>query len=407
MSDAISHQVVIVGGGTAGVAVAAHLKKFDESGTLDVAVLEPKDVHYYQPGWTLVGAGEMKPKSTWRSMKEVIPEGVTWIHDAVQSFDPDNNSLTTRSGNQISYEYLVVAAGIEIAWDSIPGLQEALQRNMGVVSIYDYDLAPQVWEAIKGFGGGTAIFTQPKPPFKCPGAAQKIAYLADDAWRKRNVRGKIKQMFFSAAPGIFPVKRYAKTLNEVLKRKDIETHFQHHLVAIDIDKKEATLEHVTTGDRQVHAFDFLHVTPPMRPPAFLKESPLADEGGWMNVDKHTLRHLKYPNVYGLGDCASTPNSKTAAAARSQTYVAVSNLLTAIGGGEGIAAYDGYASCPLTTGYGKLVLAEFDYNLQPKETFPIDQSKERRSMYYFKKYFLPWYYWNVLLKGGDAQVWPLG
>jgi len=405
MAETISHKVVIVGAGTAGVAVAAHLKKMDES--LDVAIIEPRDVHYYQPGWTLVGGGEMKPKATWRPMDKIIPPGVSWIHDGAADFDPENNRLTTTSGQQVSYEYLVVAAGIEIAWDAVPGLTEALQKNIGVVSIYDYDLAPQVWEAIKGFSGGTAIFTQPKPPFKCPGAAQKITYLADDAWRKRNVRGQTKLRFFSAAPGIFPVKRYATTLNEVLKRKAIETHFQHHLVAVDSEKKEATIEHVGTGDRQTHAFDFLHVTPPMRAPTFLKQSPLADEAGWMDVDKYTLRHVKYKNVYGLGDCTNSPNSKTAAAARSQTYVVVSNLLTDLGGGEGIAAYDGYASCPLITGYGKLVLAEFDYNLQPKETFPIDQSKERRSMYWFKKYFLPWYYWNVLLKGGDTQMWPLG
>ncbi len=403
MAETLSHQIVIVGGGTAGLAVASHLKKYDE--TLDVAVLEPKDVHYYQPGWTLVGAGEMKPKATWRPMKDVVPEGVVWIQEAVATFAPDDNCLTTATGKTVKYDYLVVAAGIEIAWDAVPGLQEALNANVAQ-SIYDFDLAPRVWEAIKGFGGGTAIFTQPKPPFKCPGAAQKITYLADDAWRKRNVRGKTKLMFFAAAPGIFPVKRYSRTLNEVLKRKAIETHFQHHLVAVDPEKKEATFEHVATGDRQTHAFDFLHVTPPMRAPAFLKDSPLAGEGGWVDVDKHTLRHVKYDNVYGLGDCTSTPNSKTAAAARSQTYVVVSNLVTDLEGGRGIAAYDGYASCPLITGYGKLVLAEFDYNLKPKETFPIDQSKERRSMYWFKKYFLPWYYWNVLLKGGDTPMWPL-
>ncbi len=404
MADTISHKIVIVGGGTAGLAVAAHLKKFEPE--LDIAVLEPKDVHYYQPGWTLVGGGEMKPKATWRPMSKVIPEGVQWIQDGAAIFEPDNNCLKTTGGKTINYEYLVVAAGIQIAWEQIPGLQEALQKNIGVVSIYEFDLAPQVWEAIKNFSGGTAIFTQPKPPFKCPGAAQKITYLADDAWRKRNVRGKTKLMFYSAAPGIFPVKRYAKTLNEVLKRKAIDTHFQHHLVAVDPDKKEATFESVSGGEKETLSFDFLHVTPPMQAPDFLKQSPLSDEGGWMAVDKYTMRHVKYKNIYGLGDCTCTPNSKTAAAARSQTYVVVSNLLTDLAGGEGIAAYDGYASCPLVTGYGKLVLAEFDYNLQPKETFPIDQSKERRSMYYFKKYFLPWYYWNVLLKGGDTPMWPL-
>jgi len=356
-------------------------------------------VHYYQPGWTFVGAGIYKPQDTRRTMKSVIPKGVTWIKDSVASFDPENNKVVTSANGDVEYDGLVVAAGIKINWDAVEGLSEAMKTD-GVCSNYTYETADKTWKTIKAFKGGTAIFTQPKPPFKCPGAAQKIMYLADDAFRKQGVRKKTEIQFYAGAPGIFPIKRYSDPLNAVIKRKNLKTNFKHHLVAIDASKKEATFEQVETGEKVTSHYDMIHVTPPQCAPDFLQGSPLSNEGGWVDVDKYTLQSTKFSNVFALGDCCSAPNSKTAAAIKAQTPVVVSNLLTVLNGGEAGTAYDGYASCPLVTGYGKLVLAEFDYNMQPKETFPFNQGKERKSMYYFKKYVLPKFYWDVLLKGGN-------
>ncbi|MDQ6962810.1 MAG: FAD/NAD(P)-binding oxidoreductase [Mariprofundaceae bacterium] len=395
--SAIKHQIVIVGGGTAGIATAAHLKK--NNACLDVAIIEPSDVHYYQPGFTFVGAGIYKPEKTKRPMASVIPEGVTWLKDSVLSFDPENNTITTEKSGEIAYKGLVVAAGIKIDWDAVDGLAEAIKTE-GVCSNYTYETADKTWKTIKRFKGGTAIFTQPKPPFKCPGAAQKIMYLADEAFRKQGVRNKTDIKFFAAAPSIFPIKHYADPLNAVIARKELNTNFKHHLVAIDGKKKEATFEHTETGKRTTSKYDMIHVTPPQCAPDFLKGSPLANAGGWVDVDKFTLQSTKFSNVFALGDCCSAPCSKTAAAIKAQGPVVVSNLLTVLAGGEAGTAYDGYASCPLVTGYGKLVLAEFDYNMQPKETFPFDQGQERKSMYYLKKYVLPKFYWDVMLKGGN-------
>ncbi|RMH22652.1 MAG: NAD(P)/FAD-dependent oxidoreductase [Gammaproteobacteria bacterium] len=391
------HSIVIVGGGTGGIATAAHLLK--EKPDLDVAIIEPADTHYYQPGWTFVGGGIIPKEKTARPMRSVIPKGAKWIQDAVESFDPENNALTTASGKEIGYDYLVMAAGIQIDWDAIPGLKENLGKN-GIVSNYDYQTSEKTWKTIKGFKGGTALFTQPKPPFKCPGAAQKIVYLAAEAFKKQGVKNKTNMIFSLAAPGIFPIKKYGDTLREVLKRNAIDTRYGTNLVAIDAEKKEATIETLENGETETIAFDMLHVTPPMSAPNFIKNSPLADEGGWVDVNMHTLQHNRFNNVFGLGDCTNTPNSKTAAAVRGQTPIVVSNLLSVMNNQPGKAAYDGYASCPLVTGYGKLVLAEFDYNMQPKETFPFDQGKERKSMYYLKKYVLPKFYWDILLKGGN-------
>jgi len=395
--SAVNHQIVIVGAGTAGIATAAHLKK--NNACLDVVIIDPAEFHYYQPGFTFVGAGVYKPEKTRRAMASLIPKGVTWIQDHVVSFDPENNLLSTAKKGDIVYEGLVVAAGLKIDWDAVEGLSEAIKTE-GVCSNYTYDTAYKTWQTIKAFKGGIAVFTQPKPPFKCPGAAQKIMYLADDAFRKQGVRGKTEIKFFAAAPSIFPIKRYSDPLNAVIARKELKTNFKHHLVNIDAASKMASFAHIETGEVVTTDYDMIHVTPPQCAPDFLKGSPLSNDGGWVDVDKFTLQSTKFKNVFALGDCCSAPCSKTAAAIKSQTPVVVSNLLTVLDGKPAGTAYDGYASCPLVTGYGKLVLAEFDYNMQPKETFPFNQGEERRSMYYMKKYVLPRFYWDVMLKGGN-------
>ena len=400
MPNAEHYQVLIIGGGTGGIAVASHLRK--EAPELSVAVVEPSDTHYYQPGWTLVGGGLMKAERTARPMEKVIPEGVQWIRERVTRLEPDQNKVLTDAERELGYDFLVVAAGLRIAWEAVPGLQEGLEQG-SVLSIYDYRHAQRTRDALRAFQGGTAVFTQPKPPFKCPGAAQKIMYLADEIFRRRRVRDRSRILFYSAAPGIFPVKKYAAVLNQVIQRKGLETHFQTHLVEVRPEAREAVMERLSDGQRETVSYDLLHVTPPQGPPAFIQDSPLADPAGWLEVDMYTLRHPRYENVFGLGDCTNTPNSKTAAAIRAQTPVLVSNLLTAIAGQPGKAAYDGYASCPLVTGFGRRVLAEFDYNLVPKETFPFDQGRERRSMFWLKRYILPVFYWNVLLKGGDLNL----
>ncbi len=348
MSHSEHYQILIIGGGTGGISVASHL--FKEIEDPQIAILEPAEYHYYQPGWTFVGGGIFKKEETARPMADIIPDKVDWIRDAAATIDPDKNIVTTAAGQTIAYDYLVVAAGIQIDWDAIPGLREGLGKN-GIVSNYDYETAPITWETIKNFKGGTALFTQPKPPFKCPGAAQKILYLADDAMRKRNVRKKSELIFCSAAAGIFPIKPIAKTLNEVISRKELDVRYQTNLVELRPDSREAVFEKMTTGEKETIAYDMIHVTPPMSAPAFIKDSPLSDTGGWLDVDMYTLQHKRYRNVFGLGDCTNTPNSKTAAAIRSQTPVVVSNLTMVIEGQEGKAAYDGYASCPLVTGYG--------------------------------------------------------
>jgi sulfide:quinone oxidoreductase len=395
LHEATHHQVVIIGGGTAGISVAARLSKAPNRS--DVAIIEPSHKHYYQPLWTLVGGGVFPKEVTEKDEASLIPKGATWIRDAVMELYPDENYVITREGKKIGYDFLVVAPGIQLDWDKVKGLKENIGRK-GVCSNYAYEYVNTTWENIQNFKGGAAIFTYPNTPIKCGGAPQKIMYLADDYFRKSGIRDRTTVIFASAMGSIFSVKKYADALDKVVARKGIETKYRHNLIEIRGETKEAIFEQLDTGETVTLPYNMIHVTPPMSAPDFIKHSPLADEAGWVEVDKHTLQHRRYPNIFGLGDASSLPTSKTGAAVRKQAPTLVKNLLAVMRGRTQTAQYDGYTSCPLVTGYGRLIMAEFDYNLQPKETFPFDQSKERYSMYLLKAYGLPKLYWHGMLKG---------
>ncbi len=389
------YPILIVGGGTAGITVAAQLR---QRGVDGIAILEPSTKHYYQPLWTLVGAGVVAKEETARDEADYIPEGVTWIQDAVAAFEPAANAVVTRAGTRLTYDQLVVAVGIQLDWHKIEGLGPEHLGKDGIVSNYRYDLVDSTWRELQAFRGGTALFTFPATPIKCAGAPQKIMYLAEDHLRRAGVRERSRIVFASAGAKIFGVERYARTLRQVIERKGIETLFRHDLVAIRPAKKEAVFRHLDQGTDVVVPYDLIHIVPPQSAPDVIKTSPLADAGGWVEVDKYTLQSPTFANVFSLGDGSSLPTSRTGAAVRKEAPVLVDNLIAFRAGAPLAARYDGYASCPLITGYGKLVLAEFDYDGKPAESFPFDQSKERYSMYALKAYGLPEMYWNGMLRG---------
>lgn len=389
------HQILIVGGGTAGITVAARLKLADPQ--LDIAIIEPSEKHYYQPLWTLVGGGIFRPEDSGRNEAELIPRGVRWIKDFVDVFQPGSNSVGTRASGEISYDYLVVCPGMQINWDKVKGLKEAVGKD-GVCSNYSINTVASTWECVRKLKSGTALFTQPSGAIKCGGAPQKICYLAEDYFVRQGVRDRINVVFTLAGPRLFAVEKYREVLESVAERKKVDIRYRHNLVEIKADSKEAVYQHMDDGSEVIIKYDMVHVTPPMGPPDFVANSELAGEGGWVDVDKYSLQHLRFGNVFSLGDASSLPTSKTGAAIRKQAPVLVENLMAVLHGRPLSASYDGYTSCPVVTGYDSLVLAEFNYEQQPAESFPFDQARERFSMFALKKYGLPALYWHGMLRG---------
>jgi sulfide:quinone oxidoreductase len=424
--------ILIIGGGTGGIMTAA---QFLKKGNVKVTLLEPAEFHYYQPAWTLVGADTYDFEKTKRKMADVMPKGVNWIKQFATKFLPESNQVELSNGDKIDYDYLVVSPGIKIDTSLVEGLTEAIDK--GVVCS-NYTDPEHTLEVLQNFKGGTALFTQPATPIKCGGAPQKIMYLADDFFKKSGVRKNTNVVFATPGSVIFGVKPIAKTLMEVIDRKDINIRYHHKLVKVDGEQKIAwyqiTKEPETGGctimdDKSVKIsddsinynpkkinvefkddlygihFDMLHLAPPQAAPDFIRNSELANETGWLNIDKGTLQQVKYPNIFGIGDCTSLPTAKTGAAIRKQVPIVVENISRLIEGKSlSSEVYNGYSSCPLVTGYGKMVLAEFDYdnNFTPdpklKLMLVFDSSKEHRRLWWLKKYILPWLYWTKMLKG---------
>lgn len=391
-------QIVVIGGGNAGLSLSAYLLR--QNSSLQIAIIEPSEKHYYQPAWTLVGAGTYDINNTVANEADYIPSKTTWIKERCVDMQPDENHVITESGQVISYDYLVVCPGIQLDWDKIKGLRETLGKN-GVCSNYAFEQAPYTFECLKNLKGGKAIFHNPDTPVKCGGGPHKIMYLTADYLRKHGLLDKVDIQYWSGGSRLFGVEKYENTLKEVVKRGNIKLNFMQRLVEIDGPNHRAKFVGFGPDNKDVETwveFDMIHVVPPQSAPDFVKNSPLANALGWVDVHKHTLQHNRYPNVFALGDAAGLPTAKTGAAIRKQVPVLAANLLAQMRGAKLPREYNGYSSCPLVTGYGKLVLAEFDYDNKPQETFPFDQSKERWSMYFLKKQILPRLYWWFILRG---------
>ncbi|RMJ06313.1 Sulfide dehydrogenase [flavocytochrome c] flavoprotein chain precursor [Marinobacter litoralis] len=403
MAHSHHHQIVVVGAGAAGTSVAASLLR--QNPQLEVAIIEPNDIHYYQPAFTLVGGGAYALSKAARPQAQTLPEKARWVRASVESIQPDSNALTLSDGRVLGYDVLVVTPGLKLNWDAVEGLRETLGRN-GVCSNYDPSLAEYTWKCIQEFSGGKALFTQAPAPIKCAGAPQKIAYLAADHFNKKGLGNACELKFYAAAGALFSVPDFVPPLTQVAKRHNIGLLMNHNLIAIDGEKKEA-LFRFTNSQGEItdvkETFDLLHVTPPQCAPDFLQGSPLANDAGWVDVDQYTLQHVRFANVFSLGDASSLPTSKTAAAVRKQSPVAAANVLSFIKGEKLKAQYDGYTSCPVVTGYGKVMLAEFVYGGKVTPTLPLSPFKESRFYWQVKKRVLPPFYFDYMLKGKEGDI----
>ncbi|MEM1435648.1 MAG: FAD/NAD(P)-binding oxidoreductase [Pseudomonadota bacterium] len=398
-----NYDVVIVGGRAGGIATASSLRKRDKH--LSVAIVEPSRTHRYQPGQTLVGGGVFKPEQLTRPMQSLIPKGVEWIQERVRSFEPDEDRVTLSNGDRLCYSALVAAPGIELHWDGIEGARAALGRN-GVTSNYEADLAPSNWKLVQELKGGKAVFSQPPMPIKCAGAPQKALYLSCSEWERSGRLKDIDVHFHNAGGVLFGVADYVPALEGYMNRYGVHCHYGSTLTAVDGGAKQAVFS--SEAGEQVIDFDFLHLSPPQRAPAFIRDSALADTAGYLDLAPDTLQHVRYPTVFGLGDASGTGNAKTAAAIRKQAPVVATNLLAQLRGEALRAAYSGYGSCPLTVERGKVVLAEFAYGGKLQPTVPKwinDGTRPTTFGWLLKSSWLPPIYFDLMLKGREWLAAP--
>jgi sulfide:quinone oxidoreductase len=397
MMASAKHQIIVIGGGSAGISVAARLLR---RGHRDVAVIEPAATHYYQPLWTLVGGGQADVATTARPESSVMPKGAVWIRDYATAIDPESQTVTCADGTY-TYDILVVCPGIQLDWNKTDGLEDALVSD-SVSSNYLFDLAPKTWDLIRRTRSGTAVFMMPSGPIKCAGAPQKIAYLAADYWRRQGVLNDIDVHLVLPTPRAFGIPAIADALDKVIADYGINLHTSSEITAVDSAAQKLVLSAVGgDGADTTLSFDMLHAVPRQSAPDWIKSSPLSvgDATGYVEVDKHTMQHVRHPNVFALGDAGSTPNSKTGAAIRKQAPVVVSNIESFLTGRPLTASYSGYASCPIVTSSKEMLLAEFDYSMTLKPSIPLmNPTDPHRSYWYLKKYGLPFLYWNLMLKG---------
>lgn len=400
-----SHKVVIIGGGSAGIALSHQLLRKGNFNQDDIAIVDPAKWHHYQPGWTLVGGGLKNKEELRRPLDSLMNPKFKFYNKSVGAISAEQNYITLGDGDKINYEHLVVAPGITVDYGSVNGLPEAMRNPDSLVSsIYNYDTCDKAFRTIKDFKKGDALFTQPAGVVKCAGAPQKIMWLALDHWKRAglysaNSSTPINIAFATGLPTMFGVPKYSAKLEELRVERGVEGLFEHDLTAIEGQTAIFTRPDKSQVKRH---FDLLHVSPKNKPHAFIADSGIANAAGYVDVNDATLQHKSYPNIWSLGDASSLPTSKTVAAITAQAPLLVSNLLAATQGKQLEAAYDGYTSCPLLTGENKVLLAEFKYGGVPKETFKewlgVDQGVPRRAFYHLKKDFFPWVYGKYHVEG---------
>ncbi len=412
-------KIVIVGGGTAGITVAAQLRR--KSPQAEVVIIDPSSRHFYQPLWTLVGGGLVSFQETERVEEDLIPDGVKWLQDKVLAFSPNENQLRTESNGIVSYDQLIVAPGLSLALNEVKGLTDALNNDPRVWTNYDRRYVRKGNKVIQALKSGPAIFTTPDSPIKCGGAPQKIMWVAEEWFRKNGIRDSVEVTLTVPGGDIFGVPKYRDALDKLASERNVALSTHLHLIEVDSARSLAIFENLKTGEVVKKEYALLHVTPPQRAPEFIRTSPLADSaceapekdqspaivernikrgarGGFVDIDQHTLRHKKYSNVWSLGDACNAPTAKTGAAVRKQAPVLVANLLASLKGDEPSESYNGYTSCPLVVGHHQVILAEFGYGGEVMETFPYNQAKPRYSSWFLKRHLLPKIYWYGMLKG---------
>lgn len=406
-------KIVIVGGGAAGISMAARLKGWLKEP--DITLIDPSDRQYYQPGFTLIASGVYEPDEVWKKQENFIPKGVKWLKDKVVAVDPHQQSVSTAQNGDVAYDYLVLTPGLQLNWEKVEGISYNSLGEGNAHCMYDFGGAQKTWKAIQEFSktGGKALYTDTYTKHKCGGAPKKICLLTEHYLRKQKTRDTVSFNFYTASKELYDIPYFTPRLLEIYAERSVPIHLNTRLKGVDTVSKTAHFERIETiGEEKVitpftESYDFMHFLPPMSAPTFIRESGLGWTEGkfagenWVMVDKETFVHKNYSNIISLGDCSDLPTSKTSAAIRIQVPLAAKNLISLMEGKEPQEKYNGYAACPIVTDYGHVLMCEFDYKKERQSSFPfnvMDMSTESRLAWLLKVYILKPLFFKGMLRG---------
>ncbi len=367
-------RIIIAGAGAAGLAIANRLSQRLQGAT--ITLIDARRAHYYQPGFTLVAAGLKQPSYAISGTHEYVPRNAQIIESSVAEFDPDANAVTTSTGQRLEYDYLIVATGLTLDYEAIEGMSRELIGTEGIGSVYaGPQEAAATYRSMSDFAdvGGVGLFGRPETEMKCAGAPLKYAFITEDTLSRRGNRGKAELVYTAHNASLFGVPIVSEKVRMLFEDRGIDTRYNHVMTAIDPGRRIATFR-TPEGSEQI-GYDFINVIPPMRAPQAVRQSALAWQSGplaadgWVEVDPVTLRHVRYNNIFAVGDIAGVQKGKTAASVKWQVPVAVDHIIADLAGTESDSAYNGYTSCPLITRIGRAMLVEFDYNNNLVPSFP--------------------------------------
>lgn len=388
-----NEKIVIVGGGLAGISTAARLKnRLDNP---DITIIEPEPLSAsYQRGLTLVAAGIWDISQIQYNRDDKIPHGIKLIKGRATSFDPQNNTLTVDNKDLIAYKQLILATGVALNYAGIKGLSSSitsftkntdLLKNSGLTknglhSIFFRDGASATWRAIqqliqkaKTHTSTTklqAIFTHPNTEINCESASINIMYLVHSRLIEAKVRDKITMIYNTSSTNLHNVIEFHDAILKQFKQKNFIYNYSHNLFEINPENKVAIFEKYsqldTKNEKIEMAYDFIHITPPMKEHNEITTSPLGSLKDQTLMNKETLQHVKFKNVWAIESSSVSAKHK----------VLVDNIISHMQNKNSSSKYTGYKAESFITNMGTAMLAEYDWSMKQQPSFPLNPMQAR-------------------------------
>lgn len=395
---------VILGAGTGGTMMANKLVKRLDPAEWKIILVDREETHYYQPGFLFIPFGYYQPQDVIKSRRAFIPRQVEFILSDVELLEPAENRVTLKNGNQvIHYDSLLIATGTDIHPEEIEGLDGA-GWHKNIFDFYTYEGTVALSHFLKNFNGGKLVLNIAEMPIKCPVAPLEFMFLADYYFTQRGIRNKVELIYTTPLSGAFTKPRSSEKLGGMLGKKGIQIEPDFNVSGVD-----ATCNVISSYDGRELNYDLLVTIPTNMGAEYIGRSGLGDDLNFVPTNKHTLQSQQWENIWVIGDASNVPASKAGAVAHFESDTLIENILHHIKGEPLDETFDGHANCYIESGFGKALLIDFNYDVEPLPgAYPLPVvgpfSLLRESpINHWGKLFFKWMYWNILVKGLPMPV----